>query len=175
MKVKAVYLAVFVLAAFCACKKVDNNSPVNANDKQFVTMAAMSNHAEISAAQLALTKSTDATVQAFAQKMITDHTKAQDSLQLIAGQLGLYAPDSLDAAHVQIAAMLSAMSGRAFDSAYVHGQVTDHQTAVNLFQNENSNGSNNKVKSVCKQLPASYSNAPDDGRFAGCKVLMVCQ
>ena len=77
MKVKAVYLAVFVLVAVCACKKVDSSNSSNANDKQFVTMAALSNHAEISAAQLALTKSTDATVQAFAQKMITDHTKAQ--------------------------------------------------------------------------------------------------
>ena len=75
-------------------------------------------------------------------------------MQLIAGQLGLYAPDSLDAAHVQIAAMLSAMSGRTFDSAYVHGQVTDHQTAVNLFQNESSNGSNAKVKTyVNNYLP----------------------
>ena len=154
MKVKVVSLAVFVFAAFFACKKDNNSSPVNANDKQFVTMAAMSNFAEISAAKLALTKTSDTSVQMFAQKMITDHTKAQDSLQLIAGQLGLYAPDSLDAAHVQIAAMLSAMSGRPFDSAYVHGQVTDHQTAVTLFQNENSNGSNNKVKTyVNNYLP----------------------
>ncbi len=154
MKVKAVSLAVFVFAAFFACKK-DNNNSVNATDKQFTTMAAMSNFAEISAAKLALSKTSDMDVQMFAQKMITDHTKAQDSLKLIAGQLSLNAPDSLDAAHVQMAAMLSAMSGRAFDSAYVHGQVIDHQTAVNLFQNENSNGSNSKVKTyVTTYLPA---------------------
>ncbi len=154
MKVKAVSLAVFVFAAFFACKK-DNSNSVNANDKQFVTMAAMSNFAEISAGQLAVSKTSDMNVQMFAQKMIGDHTKAQDSLKLIAGQLGLNAPDSLDAAHVQMAAMLSAMSGRAFDSAYVHGQVTDHQNTVTLFQNETSNGSNSKVKTyVNTYLPA---------------------
>lgn len=154
MKVKAVSLAVFVFAAFFACKKTDNNT-TNATDKQFVTMAAMSNFAEISAGKLALTKTSDMNVQMFAQHMISDHTKSQDSLKLIAGQLGLNAPDSLDAAHAQMAAMLSAMSGRAFDSAYVHGQVTDHQNTVNLFQNEKSNGSNAKVKTyVNTYLPA---------------------
>ncbi len=156
MKVKAVSLAVFVFAAFFACKKDNNNSnAVNTSDKQFVTTAAMGNFAEISAGQLALTKTSDSSVQMFAQKMITDHTKAQDSLKLIAGQLGLHAPDSLDAAHVQMAAMLSQMSGRAFDSAYVHGQVTDHQNTVTLFQNESGNGSNSTVKSyVTTYLPA---------------------
>ncbi len=154
MKLKVMPLVALSLAVFFACKKNDNNNAVNANDKMFVTTAALGNHAEISAAQLALIKTSDPMVQAFAQKMITDHTKSQDSLQLIAGQLGLYAPDSLDAAHVQIAAMLSAMSGRAFDSAYVHGQVTDHQATVSLLQNENTNGSNTKVKSyVTNYLP----------------------
>ncbi len=53
-----------------------------------------------------------------------------------------------------LAAMLSAMTGRSFDSAYVHGQVTDHQTAVTLFQNENISGNNTKVKTyVNNYLP----------------------
>ena len=158
MKVKAVSLAMLLFTAFFACKKdnnTNNNNVVNANDKQFVTTAALGNYAEISAGQLALTKTSDMTVQMFAQKMITDHTKAQDSLKLIAGQLGLYAPDSLDAAHVQMAAMLSQMSGRSFDSAYVHGQVTDHQNTVTLFKNESSSGNNSTVKGyVNTYLPA---------------------
>lgn len=147
MKMKVMSFAALALVALFACNKNNNNNnAVNANDKTFVTMAAMSNYAEISAGQLAVTKTADPMVSAFAQKMITDHTNAQDSLQMLAGQLGLYAPDSLDAAHVQMAQTLSALSGRAFDSAYVHGQVTDHQNTVNLFQNENSAGSNAQVK-----------------------------
>ena len=155
MKVNVMLLAVVCVAAICACNKNNNNNnAVNANDKTFVLMAALSNYAEISAGQLALTKTADPNVQMFAQKMITDHTKSQDSLQLIAGQLGLNAPDSLDAAHVQMAAMLSTMTGRAFDSTYVHGQVTDHMATVNLMQTESTNGNNSAVKSyVTNYLP----------------------
>ena len=139
--------AALALVMFAACNNNNNdNNAINSNDKTYVTMAAMSNFAEISAAKLADSVSTDANIKDFALKMITDHSKAQDSLKLIAGQLGLYAPDSLDAAHVQAAAMLRTMTGRAFDSAYVHGQVTDHQSAVALFQSEATNGNNPTVK-----------------------------
>lgn len=140
--------AVLALLTFAACNNDDddNNNAVNANDQSYVTMAAMSNYAEISSSKIADSISTDNSIKAFAQHMISDHTKAQDSLQLIAGQLGLYAPDSLDAVHVQQAASLRTLSGRAFDSAYIHGQVTDHQSTVALFQSEATNGNNPTVK-----------------------------
>lgn len=141
----AAALAVLMFAA-CNNNDEDNNNSINSNDQSYVTMAALSNTAEVSSSQLADSISTDPAIKAFAQKMISDHTKAQDSLQLIAGQLGLYAPDSLDAEHVQAAAMLKTMSGTAFDSAYIHAQVLDHQKTVALFQNESTNGNNPTVK-----------------------------
>src|ERR1700710_2867339 len=72
----------------------------NIQDITFARMAAMSNYAEISTGQLALTKSQDSTIKAFAAMMVTDHTDAGQKLKSLAGSLGLSAPDSLDAAHM---------------------------------------------------------------------------
>ncbi len=150
MKGKVMPLAAIVAAVtfIAACNNNnDDNNAVNTTDKDYVLKAALSNTAEISAANIALSKSTDDSVRMFAQMMVTDHGKAQDSLKQVASQLGLYAPDSVDAAHAQEAAMLQAMpAGRAFDSAYTHGQVTDHQVTLALFQNEASAGNNGTVK-----------------------------
>ena len=46
------------------------------------------------------------------------------------------------------------MSGRAFDSAYMHNQVTDHQTTVANFQTELNQGQDQDVKNYAnKNLP----------------------
>ena len=141
--------AALALITFAACNNDDDNNDnnaINSTDQAYVTKAALSNTAEISSSKLADSISTDAAIKAFAEKMISDHTHAQDSLKLIASQLGLYAPDSLDAEHVQAAAMLKMLTGIAFDSAYIHAQVTDHQSTVALFQSEATSGNNSTVK-----------------------------
>ncbi len=151
--------AALALVMFASCDKNDddnnNSSTINGMDSSFTTMAAMGNYAEISASKLADSISTDAGILEFANKMIADHQKAQDSLQLIAGQLGLYAPDSLDAEHVMKAAMLRMLSGTAFDSAYIHAQVADHDKTISLLQDEKNNGKNSSLKLyVDTYLPA---------------------
>ncbi len=157
MKLRVLPLAlVLAVATFAACNNNDddNNNAINSTDRDYVMKAAMSNYAEISAAQLADSmykadpSNHDAEINSFANMMIMHHTMAQDSLQTYVAQpLGLNAPDSLDAAHVQMAAMLRTLSGRAFDSAYIHGQVTDHQATIDLFNTEAASGNNNTVKS----------------------------
>ena len=147
MKVTLLALGGLLAAAsFCACNNNDDNTDtsniVNAQDSNFVMMAGMGNTAEISAANIAKTKSTDSAILSFANMMITDHTAAQTSLKAIASRYGLTVPDSVDAAHAAKAAILATMTGRAFDSMYIHEQVLDHQTTVQLFQNEGNSGNN---------------------------------
>ncbi|TKK69799.1 DUF4142 domain-containing protein [Ilyomonas limi] len=151
MKVTLMALTgLLAVASFCACDNNDDtdnmNGMVNATDSAFVLSAGMSNAAEIDAANLALTKSTDSAILHFAQMMITDHSAAQTSLAAIAGKYNLTVPDSADAMHQQLAASLALMSGRAFDSMYIHQQVTDHQAAVQLYQNEENGGNNTDLK-----------------------------
>ena len=150
MKVTLMALTgLLAVACFCACNNNDNsdtNNIVNSTDSSFVLNAGMGNTAEISAANLALSKSTDTAILNFANMMKADHTAAQTSLKNLAARYGLTAPDSVDAAHAAEAAKLTLLTGRAFDSAYIHGQVTDHQATIQLFNTEVSNGNNNDLQ-----------------------------
>src|SRR3954462_1208677 len=112
MKVTLLALGGLLAAAsFCACNNNDDNTDtsniVNAQDSMFVMQAGMGNTAEISAANIAKTKSTDSAILNFANMMIADHTAAQTSLKSIATRYGLTVPDSVDAAHAATAAILN--------------------------------------------------------------------
>ncbi len=151
MKVTLMALTgLLAVVSFCACSNNDGNTDtsniVNSTDSVFVVQASIGDTAEINVAQLAITKSTDTAILNFANMMIMDHTLAQASLRNIAARYGLTAKDSLDPAHLAEAAKLATLSGRAFDSAYIHGQVVDHQATIQLFNNEGSNGNNKDLK-----------------------------
>lgn len=104
--------------------------------KNFVDKAAISNAYEIAAAQVALKRSNNAEVKAFAQAMITDHTRLGRGLARAARRADptIVIPAGLDAPHAQELKRLRGMKkGAAFDRAYVMGQVLAHQEAVGLF------------------------------------------
>jgi len=146
------FLAAF---AFAGCDKDDDdNNDINGTDRDFAMRAAMGNYAEIDAGQAAATKASDGEIKAFGQMMVTDHSGAGAELKSIASSLGLYAPDSLDAEHVALKAQLNGLSGRAFDSVYIHAQVKDHQKTIALFEQESRDGDHSQLVNFAnKTLP----------------------
>jgi putative membrane protein len=157
MKVTLMALTgLLAVASFCACdKNNDNNPALNATDSSYVMMAGMGNTAEIQTSQLALTKSTNEGIRSYAQMMITDHTNAQNELKTIVTKYGLTVPDSVDAAHAATAALLTTLTERAFDSAYIVNQVADHNASITLYETERNNGRNADLKNFATgKLPA---------------------
>lgn len=150
-----------------SCSKDDdtpaiNNNP-NSQDTTFMMQASISNSAEIGAATLALSRSTTPQVIAFANFMVMEHTMAQANLKALGDTVGIAVRDTIDPAHLAIAAQLAALTGRMFDSMYIHTQVTDHQTAVTLFTAETNNGRNSSVKGYANRylphIQAHYTRA----------------
>jgi putative membrane protein len=141
---------------FAGCDKDDdddnNDQGVNSTDIEFAMRASMANYAEIGAGQLASTKALAPGVMDYGEMMVTDHTDALADLRDITDDLNLYAPDSLDAAHVTLMAELDGFSGREFDSAYIHSQVMDHQNAIQLFQNLVNNGNNSRLRNYASSM-----------------------
>jgi len=115
-------------------------------DIRFVKAAAISNYTEVMLGKLDTAKALDVNVKAFGAMMITVHTTADSLLKTIANPLGLSTPDSLDNAHIALKVQLTALSGRAFDSVYIHSQVSDHQAAVDLYQAEIAGGQQGQLK-----------------------------
>jgi len=60
----------------------------------------------------------------------------------------------MDQPHQAMAEKLARMEGADFDREYMKGQLSDHEEAVTLFENESKNGSDNDLKDWAgKTLP----------------------
>jgi putative membrane protein len=165
MKIMSKILLLFVAAGFFffSCKKNNNNNnneSLTTQDRNFINQASISNTAEIRAGQYAdstvdsTTDSLGTSIRAFAAKMVTDHTTAQNDLKTLGNSVNVAVTDSVDSMHSSQMDSLKMLSGRAFDSAYILSQIADHQAAINTFQQESNSGNRSAVINYAnKYLP----------------------
>jgi putative membrane protein len=120
----------------------------------FVMKAAHGGMAEVELGQLATERASDASVKDFGQRMVTDHSKANDELKQIASSKGINLPTTLDAKNQATKDRLSKLNGAAFDRAYMQDMVNDHREDVNEFRRESQRGTDPEVKAfAAKTLP----------------------
>jgi putative membrane protein len=124
-----------------------NAQPQKVDDKKFVKNAALGGLTEVELGKLASQKATDPKVKEFGQKMVDDHTKANDDLKKSASKSSIEVPAALDSKHQSRVDKISKLSGAEFDKAYVKDQLKDHQNDVREFSDEAQNGSDPTVKS----------------------------
>lgn len=125
----AATLALFAAAALQADER---NDPVSAQD--FVEEASAKGIAEIEVGRLALEKSTSQEVKTFAQRMIDDHTKANEKLAALASEKKLEVSDDAELINQAKALVLKLRGEASFDKAYMNNQVAAHQQTIALFQ-----------------------------------------
>lgn len=99
---------------------------------EFVKMAMSANMFEIESSRLALDRSQNAELRAFAQQMIDDHTKAGDMLIQLAKAAALPVPPDLSTTDLE--EMNRLQSSQDFDRDYLSAQSRAHDRAVALFQ-----------------------------------------
>ncbi len=120
-------------------------------DASFLDQAATINLAEIQEAQLAEHRAPRPTVRQFARQMITDHTRANQSLTALAQSKGVSVPTAPTQEQAAQLAELEHVRGRAFDRRYVEDQIMGHQQAIALYQGEAANGSDPEVRAYAQQ------------------------
>jgi putative membrane protein len=109
---------------------------------------------EVQSSQLALQKSQNANIKAFAQKMIDDHTSAAADLKAAAAKDGVSVPDALDADATENLQKLQAANGADFDALYIQLQTDAHMAAVGLYAGYAANGTAGAIKDhATKTLP----------------------
>ncbi len=106
-----------------------------ATSNDFVKNAAAGGIAEIETSKLALQKSQSADIKAFANKMITDHTKANDKLKTLAQKHDIEVPDETTLVK-QAKEKILDMRDESFDAAYANNQVKAHEETIALFKKE---------------------------------------
>ena len=132
----------------------NNKAATMMGDTDFMTKAAQGGMAEVEIGKLAATKAQSPEVRQFAQKMVADHTKANDELKVLAGEKNFSMPVRLNAKHQSVIDRLNGLSGAEFDKAYVEAMVADHEETVALFKSEAEVGKDADVKGWAgKTLP----------------------
>lgn len=122
-------------------------------DKKAIEDMAMANMAEVETGKLALSKSQNAEVKAYAQKMVDDHSKALSEVQTLAQSKGVTLPTELSAKHKAKAAMLEKLSGDSFDRSYMkHAGLADHKDTHKKLKKSMGNVKDPDVKALVTKL-----------------------
>ncbi len=155
-----VMLALVVTAGASGTQNSNSSTAENANasghsghgsgkmmaDHKFVMAAAMGGMAEVELGRLAAQKGASDEVRQFGQRMVDDHSKANEELMRVASSKGMTPPTTLDAKHQAAMQKLSALSGEKFDKEYVKMMVGDHKKDVGEFQKEAGRGADADIK-----------------------------
>lgn len=122
------------------------------DDKRFAKDAAVGAMMDVELGKLAAQKASRDDIKQFGQKMVEDHTKANDQLKQLAGKENISLPDSLDSRHQSRVDKLSKLSGEDFDKAFVKDQLKDQQAQVRQFTDESQNGTDPNVKAFASNM-----------------------
>lgn len=135
------------VAAVAACTEPGEAPPADAQvaeaapaaadadptDPQIAHIAYTAGQLDIEAGRLALEKSADADVRAFAEAMVRDHTAVNEQALALVGRLGVTPEENPTSAALTeqaraTRARLAALEGEAFDQAYIASEVAFHRT-----------------------------------------------
>jgi len=128
--------------------------PPRRDDTTWVTDVAQDGMAEVELARVAAQKAQNPEVKRFAQRMLSDHTKANAELKQLATTKSITLPAQVKPEQKDAHDRLAKMSGAEFDREYMSIMVSDHDKAVTAFQEESQDGSDPELKAwATKTLP----------------------
>jgi putative membrane protein len=108
---------------------------VAVTDPQIAAIVVAANSVDIEAGKLAQSKTKNKKVREFADSMVRDHTAVNKAAVELVTKLGVTPEDndtsrSLTSSGEQTRARLGALSGKAFDRAYIDNEVAYHKLVI---------------------------------------------
>ena len=130
------------------------DSKSSTGDSAWVMKVAKGGMAEVELGKLATEKAASDEVKKFGQRMVDDHSKANDDLKTLAQNKKITLPADMDPKEKALRDRLSKLSGAAFDRAYMQAMLADHRQDVPEFRKEANTGKDPDVKAfAAKTLP----------------------
>ncbi len=146
----------------------------NRKDANFIKEAAQGGHMEIKLGQLAADHSQNARVKQFGERLVKDHSAANDELTKLAQMKGVdltqgaYHAGNSSTKEVD---KFSNKSGNDFDKAYIKHMIADHKKDIAKFEKESNQSNDSDVKAFAqKTLPTLREHlqmAEEIGRSLG--------
>nr|WP_236849363.1 DUF4142 domain-containing protein [Burkholderia diffusa] len=120
-------------------------------DAEFVDKAGIVGKTELQASQLALDRSSNPDVKAFARRMVDDHARMAAELRRLGAQKGLPVQTRMQVDPALTA--LRSMSGDAFDKGYVAlAGPNAHEAAIRLYEAEARNGRDPQLRAFAADM-----------------------
>jgi putative membrane protein len=127
---------------------------VASRDTRFLNDAAQSNLMEEQLGRLVAEKSANASIKQFGQKLVQDHSAANQQLAQIAQNKSVTLPTQLDRRHERAIDRLKALSGNEFDRTFLRDTIRDHERDVREMERESKSGTDSQFKEYAStQLP----------------------
>ena len=124
--------AILMLVALQPLQAAD--AGLSNSDRLFLSNAAQGGLLEVTAGKLAEQRGSDPAVKAYGQKMVADHTAANEKLKSLADSKQMPLPNSLSAKERNSLDKLETLNGDEFDRAYARMMVKDHTEDVEEFE-----------------------------------------
>ena len=122
-------------------------------DKKFIEDAAKGGMKEVQMGKMGLDKGSGDGLKRFSQKLVDDHSAANQELKGLASKKGVTLPAD-DGTTGMGSMMMSKKTGMDFDKAFAAAMVDDHKKDIAEFEKEAKMGSDPDVKSwASKTLP----------------------
>lgn len=123
----------------------------NVVDRNFARSAAAGGLAEVELGRLADQKGKSSEARKFAERMVSDHSKANNELKQLAAAANIALPKAPDAEDQAMRERLDKAQGDAFDRDYIRGQIAAHQETAQLFEYEIGSGQDAQLKTFASQ------------------------
>jgi putative membrane protein len=136
MKIAPILAAILLCAAngMSTAQDTANTAHSGISASEFIAKAGAGGLAEVEMGELGAKKATNGQVKAFAKRIVTDHTKANEELRAAAKGKGPV-PSSRDPMHKAMMDKFHQQeAGKEFDRDYMEQMVKDHKTDVDLFE-----------------------------------------
>jgi len=130
------------------------SSSFNRKEQSFLKEAAEGGQAEVEMGQMAAEKAQNAEVKRLGQRLVQDHTKANQELMQIAQKSGVMLPTESTHKENHMTQQLQDKTGAEFDKAFAQHALTDHEKDIRKYQSALQDAKDPEVKAfIQKSLP----------------------
>ena len=117
-----------------ALKAEEKGMQLSKSDKSFIAEAYRGGLSEIKVGELAKSKAATPDAKALAERLVSDHQKANEELKTLAESKGIKVPTEPNAASQALYKTLEKKQGADFDKMFAEDAVKDHNKDISHFE-----------------------------------------
>ncbi len=152
---KTYKIAFIIMAAVLAAPFAHAQTMTKRSSAEFAQDVAIATTFEINSSKLALQKSKNAQIRAFAHHMIKDHTKAAGDFKTTLAKSHVKSSriimNRLDDSHQVVYDRLVQLQGVDFDNEYIKAQVDAHKETIAVFTDYSKEGRDAQLKAFANR------------------------